>query len=207
MLFLCKLAASHSVEQTHAQTRVSNETGSLVSWDKGTKVSLFSRDKETMGQDQNLYTGRARTKFWHFAKGRIGMDQDGILTFCQWTGFWQPVPEYYGTATGKKEKKSKRITIKKKIGKIFDSCWCFFDLEHPGTEKFVTEFLMLLLSQNRGTAGQGNFFVPRQKDGGTRKFFCGDIPSLGNSSPNIRIYWNHKSWFQKEFELIVHCHT
>ena len=34
---------------------------------------------------------------------------------------------------------------------------------HPGTEEFVPGFLLLLLSRNKGTAGQGNFFLSRDK--------------------------------------------
>ena len=37
-----------------------------------------------------------------------------------------------------------------------------FFLGRPGTEEFVPEFLLLLLSRDKGTAGQVNFFVPGQ---------------------------------------------
>ena len=40
----------------------------------------------------------------------------------------------------------------------------------PGTEEFVPRFLLLPLSRNKGTAGQGNIFVPR------------DVLSPGNPS-------------------------
>ena len=37
----------------------------------------------------------------------------------------------------------------------------------PGTEKFVPGFLLLPLSRDKGTAGQGNIFVPGQRNNGT----------------------------------------
>ena len=59
---------------------------------------------------------------------------------------------------------------------------------HPGTEDLVPGYFLLLLSRDKGTAGQGIFFVPGQRDSGTRKLFCPgtkgqwdvprDVPSL-----------------------------
>ena len=54
----------------------------------------------------------------------------------------------------------------------------FFVLGGPGTEEFVPDFFLLLLSRDRGMAGQGNFFCTWTK--GQR-----DVPSLGNASMDI----------------------
>ena len=39
----------------------------------------------------------------------------------------------------------------------------------PGTEDFVPGFLLLSLSRDKGTSGEGNIFVPGQRDNGTSR--------------------------------------
>ena len=91
---------------------------------------------------------------------------------------------------------------------FFDFFWHFFwqsdsgfVLGRPGTEEFVPVFLLLLLSRDsgtrnfflsrdKGTAGQGNFFVPRQRDNGTSRPGLSqdvprEVPFLGNPSQNV----------------------
>ena len=52
----------------------------------------------------------------------------------------------------------------------------------PGIEEFVLGFLLLSLSRDKGTKGQGNIFVPGQRDNGTSR------PGLSQDVPN-----HHKS--------------
>ena len=57
----------------------------------------------------------------------------------------------------------------------------------PGTEEFVPGFLLLPLSRDKGTAGQGNIFVPGQRDNGTSRPGLSrdvprDVPSRGNAN-------------------------
>ena len=62
-------------------------------------------------------------------------------------------------------------------------CESDFVLGCPGTEEFVSGFLLLPLFQDRGTTGQGIIFVPGQRD--TRKScpeLSQDVLSLGNPS-------------------------
>ena len=47
----------------------------------------------------------------------------------------------------------------------------------PGTKEFVPGFLLLSLSRDKGTSGQGNIFVPGQRDNGTSR---PGLSSLGN---------------------------
>jgi hypothetical protein len=68
----------------------------------------------------------------------------------------------------------------------------------PGTEDFVPGFLLLSLSRDKGTSGQGNIFVPGQRDNGTSRPRLSrdvprDVPSLGNPSSNtIFIQLDHQ---------------
>ena len=68
---------------------------------------------------------------------------------------------------GKGRSKTENLVL---FFKIFNS-FC------PGTEKFVPGFLLLSLSRDKGTMGQGIIFVLGQKDNGT---FC---PRLSRDVP------------------------
>jgi len=60
--------------------------------------------------------------------------------------------------------------------------------ERPGTEEFVPGLLLLTLFQDKGKAGQGNIFVPGQRNNGmSSPILSRDIPSLGNPSTNLYI--------------------
>ena len=64
----------------------------------------------------------------------------------------------------------------------------------PRTKEFVPGFLLLLLSGDKGTVGQGNVFGPGTKGQRDRKLFCPetkgqqDVPSLGNPSSEVLFY-------------------
>ena len=68
--------------------------------------------------------------------------------------------QYPRTAMGQTEKKSKKIRIlgKKKNLKIFDFIRLYLMFFVPGQKDSGTR--KLFLSLDKGTAGQGNFFVP-----------------------------------------------
>ena len=55
---------------------------------------------------------------------------------------------------------------------------------------------MLLLSRDSGTAGQGKFFVPGQRDGGTGKFFCPRTEEFvpGQDGPGQPVKIRDRSW-------------
>ena len=113
----------------------------------GTKVPSLSRDKGTAGQAQKLATGRDGRDFLrlsHPVPGRPAGQNHHLF------GTIMPFSEL-------KKKNQKNIL------------WSFCPAGHPGTENLVLGFLLLLLSRDKGTAGQGNFFVPGQRDNGTSR--------------------------------------
>ena len=68
---------------------------------------------------------------------------------------------------GTEGKNSKKIEMfEKRNIKIFEFFFC------PGTEELVPGFLMLLLSRDKGTLGQGLFFCPGTKGWRDKDFFC-----------------------------------
>ena len=66
-----------------------------------------------------------------------------------------------------REKRLKKNTIFEKKKKII--VLTFLTFFCPRTEEFAPGFFLLLLSRDKGTAGQGNFFVPGQRDNGTSR--------------------------------------
>ena len=95
----------------------------------------------------------------------------------------RPIPEYPGTATGQKEKKSKKITIlEKKKKKILTSFENFLSRDVPGQRSLLRDFCCCSCPGTKGqrdketffvpgqrTARQGNFFVTGQRDNGTSR--------------------------------------
>ena len=107
--------------------------------------------------------------------------QDGNLTFCHGTGregILIVCPIRSRNIPGQPwDRREKRVFFFFFFWTIFAffAFFSFFTIRQwlcPGTEEFVPGFLLLLLSRDKWTLGQGNFFVPVQRDSGRRKLFC-----------------------------------
>ena len=65
------------------------------------------------------------------------------------------------------------------------------------TDEFVPAFLLLLLSRDKGTAGQGFFFDPKKRTAGQENFFVPRQRDKGTSRP--RLSWD----FPRPLETLV----
>ena len=115
--------------------------------DNGTDVPSFSRNKGTTGQAQNLamcQDGPGQDKHFFFVK---------ILYRTQ-----DRMGQYFFP-----------LFLFQNVLFLFqNNLSCF----RTSFSCFVPGFLLLLLSKDKGTAEQGNFFVSGQRDSGTRLIFC-----------------------------------
>ena len=87
-------------------------------------------------------------------------DRAGILTACPVPS--RNIPEQ---PRDRREKEFKNVQLKRKV--FFDNfgffLMFFFVPGRSGTKEFVPGFFLVLLSRDKGTAGQGNLFCPETK--------------------------------------------
>ena len=155
---------------------------SATIWDKGIEVPSLSRDNGTTGQAQNLAMGRDGSgqpvKIWDGT--RSGMEQSLFFPMisCFTTSF--PVIEHTLPVL---ERPFLVLDV------LFLLFWDFWVSDFDPGQRSLSRIFALALVRDKGTAGQGNIFVPGKRDNGT---YCPglsrdvprDVTSLGNPTYN-----------------------